>query len=90
MNENILKILSQKGVLEILENLDNKRSLKYKELEEFVGNPSTTSRRLNSLERKGIIERLVSSERYRPVYYSLTDKGRKLLFLVKEMRESYG
>jgi len=90
LNENILKILSQKGVLEILENLDREKSLKYKELEEFVGNPSTTSRRLNSLEKKGLVERHVSSEKYRPVYYSLTDKGRKLLFLVKEMRESYG
>lgn len=90
MDEYILKILSQKGVLEILENLDRKKSLKYKELEEFVGNPSTTSRRLNTLEKKGLVERHVSSEKYRPVYYRLTDKGRKLLFLVKEMHESYG
>ncbi|GBE56761.1 transcriptional repressor MprA [archaeon BMS3Bbin16] len=90
MNGNILKILSQKGVLEILENLDKKRSLKYKELEEFVGNPSTTSRRLNSLEKKGIVERHVSSEKYRPVYYQLTDKGRKLLSHVRELRENYG
>ena len=85
-----MKILSQKGVVEILENLEKKKSLKYREIEEFVGNPSTTSRRLNALEKKGLIERRVSSERYRPVYYRLTDEGRKLLFLVNEMRENYG
>lgn len=90
MEEDIFKILSQRGVIEILESLEKEESLKYKELEEFVGNPTTTSRRLNSLEKKGLIERRVSSEKYRPVYYSLTDQGRKLLFMVREIRENYG
>lgn len=90
MEENILKMLSQRGVVEILENLERKKSLKYKELEESVGNPSTTSRRLNALEKKGLVERRVSAEKYRPVYYRLTGKGRKLLFLVREIHETYG
>ncbi len=85
-----MKTLSRRGVVEILENLEKEEKLKYTELEEFVGNPSTTSRRLNSLEKKGLIERHVSSEKYRPVYYRLTDHGKNLLHKVKEMREDYG
>jgi len=90
LEEDIFKILSQRGVVEILENLEKVGRLKYKEVEELVGNPSTTTRRLSSLERKGLIEREVSSERYRPVYYTLTERGRKLLLHIREIRESYG
>ncbi len=84
----IFKLLAQRGVVEILTNLENK-SLKYKEIEEIVGNPSTTSRRLSSLEELGAVERKVSSEKYRPVYYALTKEGKELLSMVREISEKY-
>lgn len=84
----IFKLLAQRGVVEILTNLENK-SLKYKEIEEIVGNPSTTSRRLSGLEELGAVERKVSSEKYRPVYYALTKEGKELLSMVREISEKY-
>lgn len=62
---------------------------KYKEIEEIVGNPSTASRNLLELEAHGIVKRSVSSEKYRPVYYALTEDGRKLLSMVREIEEKY-
>ncbi|MFH1773715.1 MAG: winged helix-turn-helix transcriptional regulator [Methanobacteriota archaeon] len=84
----IFKLLAQKGAVEILENLEGK-AMKYKEIEEIVGNPSTTSRRLSSLEEFGAVKRKVSSEKYRPVYYALTKEGKELLSIVREIGEKY-
>ncbi len=89
VSEDIFRLLGRRGVIELLYSLEGKRR-KYKELEEIIGNPSTTARRLKSLERHGLIRREVSSEKYRPVYYSLTEKGRKLLLVVRQVREKYG
>lgn len=88
MND-FIKILGKRGVVKILENLDKKKEMKYKEIENIVGNPSTTARRLADLEKLGIIKRKVSEEKYRPVYYSLTDKGRDLALMVRELKEKY-
>jgi DNA-binding HxlR family transcriptional regulator len=88
VSEDIFRLLGKKGVIELLYSLEE-RKRKYKELEEIIGNPSTTARRLKSLEKHGLIKREVSSEKYRPVYYSLTNKGRKLLFVVRQVRENY-
>lgn len=83
-------MLGRKGIIEIMENLEKKgEGLKYKEIEEMVGNPSTASRNLMELETYGIVKRRVSAEKYRPVYYALTDDGKKLLSLVREIKEKY-
>lgn len=84
----IFKLLAQRGVVEILERLEGK-AMKYKEIEEIVGNPSTASRRLSNLEEFGAIRRKVSSEKYRPVYHALTKDGRELLSIVREISEKY-
>ncbi|WP_456475276.1 winged helix-turn-helix transcriptional regulator [Candidatus Pyrohabitans sp.] len=89
VSEEIFRLLGKKGVIRLLDSLEGKKR-KYKELEKIIGNPSTTARRLKSLEAHGLINREVSSEKYRPVYYSLTKKGRRLLFVVREVREKYG
>ncbi len=73
-----------------MDNLEGKgEGLKYKEIEEMVGNPSTASRNLLELENLGIVKRRVSSEKYRPVYYALTEDGEKLLSIVREVKEKY-
>jgi len=59
-NDEFIKILGKRGAVEILENLDRKKEMKYKEIEKIVGNPSTTARRLADLEKLGIIKRKVS------------------------------
>lgn len=73
-----------------MDELEGKgEGLKYKEIEEIVGNPSTASRSLLELETMGIVKRRVSAEKYRPVYYALTEDGKKLLSLVREIEEKY-
>ena len=90
LGSRIFRVLGRKGVIDILERLDKRgEGLKYKEIEEVVGNPSTATRNLMELEAFGIVERKVSSEKYRPVYYLLTDEGRELLSMVREIREKY-
>jgi len=88
VKDDIFKLLGRKGVIELLESLGEKRR-KYKELESIIGNPSTTARRLKSLEKFGLVDRQVSAEKYRPVYYSLTEKGKHLLSVIREVRSEY-
>jgi DNA-binding HxlR family transcriptional regulator len=91
LTEKIFKLLAQKGVIDILRSLEDKEEgMKYNEIEKIIGNPSTTSRRLSSLEGLGIVKRAVSSEKYRPVYYTLTKDGKDLLWIVREISEKYG
>jgi DNA-binding HxlR family transcriptional regulator len=86
----IFRILGRKGVIEIMENLGKRgEGLKYKEIEAMVGNPSTASRNLMELEAYGIVKRRVSNEKYRPVYYALTEEGKELLSMVREIKEKY-
>lgn len=83
-------MLGRKGVISIMEKLEGKgEGLRYKEIEEMVGNPSTASRNLLELEVLGILKRRVSSEKYRPVYYALTEDGKELLSIVREIKEKY-
>jgi len=91
MSDNkLIRVLGKRGAVEILENLDRKKEgMKYMEIEVIIGNPSTTSRRLADLERLGIIKRKVSEEKYRPVYYSLTNKGKSLVSIIRELKEKY-
>lgn len=90
MGRSIFRVLGRKGVINIMDNLEGKgEGLKYKEIEEMVGNPSTASRNLLELEALGIVKRRVSSEKYRPVYYTLTEDGKKLLSVVREIEEKY-
>jgi DNA-binding HxlR family transcriptional regulator len=81
----IFKTLARTGALEIVKNLEKRtEGLKYAEIEKIIGSPSTTTRRLNELEELGIVKREILSEKYRPVKYSLTKKGKELLRLVKK------
>ncbi len=88
MSEEIFKILGKKGVIKILDCIVVKRR-KYGEIEDILGNPSTTTRHLKILEKNGIVRREVHMEKYRPVYYYLTEKGKKIHKLVKEIQEEY-
>jgi DNA-binding HxlR family transcriptional regulator len=71
----IFKTLARTGTLEILKHLEKKEGMKYAEIEALIGSPSTT-RRLNELEELRILKREILSEKYRPVKYSLTKKGK--------------
>jgi DNA-binding HxlR family transcriptional regulator len=83
-----LELLAQKGSREILYTLFGKKGMKFTELKELVGSPTTTSRRLQELMDLGLIKRDVQADQYRTVIYSLTEKGIKIVRLVKELEHS--
>jgi DNA-binding HxlR family transcriptional regulator len=59
--------------------------MKYSEIVNVVGYSTTTTRSLKSMEKLGVVKREVLNEPYRPVAYSLTEKGKKLANLLKEL-----
>jgi DNA-binding MarR family transcriptional regulator len=69
--------LSQYG---LLEGLINRRAARVQELAGSAGiTPSTATRILDALERRGVVRRARSLDDRRGVAVSLTDLGRKLL-----------
>jgi len=78
-------MLALKGTKKILLTLEKVGKMRYSEIVRAVGYSTTTTRALKSMERHGIAKKEVLNEPYRPVAYSLTDKGRKLAALVREL-----
>jgi len=81
----IFKTLARAGTIEIIKTLEKKGGMRYSGIEEIIGSPSTTSRRLNELEELGVVKRETLPDKYRPVKYTLTKKGKGLFSLIKEI-----
>jgi len=81
----IIRMLSLKGTKKILLSMERAGKMRYSEIVKVVGYSTTTTRALKSMERHGIVKKEVLNEPYRPVSYSLTDKGRKLVTFLKEL-----
>lgn len=84
--ESAMQIIGNKWTALILRDLMNGPS-RFCELEKSVGhiNPRTLSQRLDDLEETGIINRKSFAEVPPRCEYSLTDKGRDLLPVLKQM-----
>lgn len=80
-----LKIISRKGTREILEELDKKGNLSYRQIEDLIKNPRTTSQRLSELTKLKLIKRQVMQNQYRTVRYSLTTKGKNTINILKKL-----
>ena len=83
----IFNTLSLKGSVKILIALKEQGSTKYLDLVKKVGFATTTTRALKALEENKFVTREVLDEPYRPVAYSLTDKGKRLLEIVMEIEK---
>jgi len=83
----IIRMLSLKGTKKILLSMERAGKMRYSEIVKVVGYSTTTTRALKSMERHGIVKKEVLNEPYRPVSYSLTDKGRKLVTFLKELED---
>ena len=83
-----LKFLAKRGTREILHALVDKKRMKFTELKELIGSPTTASQRLQELTGLGLIKRDVQADQYRTVIYSLTGKGIRIVKLVKELEHS--
>jgi len=84
---NVFDLLALKGARVILVELSKRNECRYSELVEAVGHSTTTSRALNMMEELGYIKREVLQEKYRPVVYSLSVKGKELAGIVKILME---
>lgn len=74
--------LSQYGLLELLAD---RQSARVQELAGHAGiTPSTATRILDALERRGVVERIRSDEDRRAVAVSLTIAGRQLVYAEQE------
>lgn len=82
-----IELLAKKGAIRLLRSLSKKKELKFTEVQEFVGSPTTASQRLKELEGMGVVRREVQADRYRSVQYSLTDKGKRIVKLVDELEQ---
>jgi DNA-binding HxlR family transcriptional regulator len=83
----ILSIVSKKGSKEILLSLEEKGKLTYTDIESLIGNPRTTSKRLNELCSLNIIKREVLPDKYRSVSYSLTPKGKEIVKILIQIQK---
>lgn len=81
----VFQVLSLKGTRRILEVLRAKDGMRYSEIVKAVGFSTTTSRALKAMEAARLVEREVLDEPYRPVAYSLTEKGKKLSQMLAEI-----
>jgi DNA-binding HxlR family transcriptional regulator len=81
----IIRLLALRGTKKILLTLDKAAKMRYTEIVKIVGYATTTTRSLKSMEKLGVVKREVLNEPYRPVAYSLTEKGKKLAVLLKEI-----
>ena len=83
----VFDLLALKGARIVLSELSKKDEARYSELVEAVGHSTTTSRALNMMEKLGYIKREVLQEKYRPVVYSLTSRGRELSEVVETLKQ---
>ncbi|HET8884607.1 MAG TPA: helix-turn-helix domain-containing protein [Candidatus Saccharimonadales bacterium] len=79
-------ILGDKWTPQLLRFFANEDSLRFCHLQDLVGgiNPRTLSARLAHLESEGVIEKTPTSATSR-CEYRLTDKGRELLPIIRDM-----
>lgn len=81
----IIRLLALKGTKKIVSTLDKVAKMRYTDIVKIVGYSTTTTRSLKSMEKLGMVKRELLNEPYRPVAYSLTEKGKKLATLLKEI-----
>jgi DNA-binding MarR family transcriptional regulator len=70
----------------ILTALRSKGRMRYSDLADF-GYATTTTRALKAMEEAKLITKQVMSEPYRPVVYSLTEKGKKVSEIVADLQK---
>ena len=82
----LLKVLGQKYVVEVLMKIHEMERAKFSDLKGLVNHPAAVSRVLKKLREEGLIERAVLDDEDRSVEYWLTDKGRKIMPALENIR----
>ena len=82
-----LKFIADSWILGIVATLES-QELRFVELQrELNTNPRTLTTRLKLLEQKGIIDRSVGIKDRQSVEYRLTQKGRDILPILREIKK---
>ena len=85
--EGLIKSLSRKGAVQILEALAQKKELNFNDLARRVGYPVTANRVLKDFSRHGLVQKREIKDSLRSVRYSLTEKGLRVRTLLEQMRK---
>ena len=85
--ENVIKLLGKEGMIRILLYIDNKGSARYQELSGVIKSETTLTTRLKELTSKGILNKKLLTEKYRPTEYSLSKKGKKIIKLIRNIEK---
>lgn len=88
-NEEFLKMLGATGTKKILEFLDTHKKGQYKEMAEFMSVHSLNIR-LRDLLSFGLICRYLEREPKKTEWYSLTQKGKQVLYYLRCLVGSIG
>ena len=84
--EEFMRMIGSKGTIEILEFLDEHDSAQYKDLQETI-NTHTLNTRLHRFLDFDLVEHHLTREVKRVEWYTITEKGRKVLHLLKTLLE---
>lgn len=79
-----INILSKYKSIDILISL-KESPLSYGKIQEMVGNPATTQRRLTELVSIGIVKRKVQQDKRRSVIYQITPLGLECIEFMKKL-----
>jgi DNA-binding HxlR family transcriptional regulator len=83
--EAFIKMLGSRGAIFVLQFLDENKTAKYRQLQEYI-NTHTLNTRTKDLLQYELIQHHMTREGTRQEWYELTEKGRKVLnFLNKLM-----
>jgi len=80
-----LKLLAKEGALQIIFAIEKNGKMQFKDLTKVVESQTTLIRRLNELTSYGILNRKLLDTKYRPTEYTLTDHGKKIVKVLKQL-----
>jgi len=87
--DRIVKALNRKGAIKVLTLLAEKKELKFNDIARAVGYSSIAGRILKDLKKLGIVTKRNQKDNLGTVLYELTEKGRKLMGILVQMKGLY-
>jgi len=80
-------LLSKKGTIDILKMLKDKNKAQYKDLLTINIGIATLNNRINALLKNGFIEHHLKRTTKREEFYTLSEKGERILKFIEEIEE---
>jgi len=83
-----MKMIGSKGTKEILEFLDENGKVQYKHFCQFM-DTHVVNKRLRQLLKFGLVEHHLTKVEKKREWYTITDKGKKVLYYLREMERIF-